>query len=60
MFPPGLNLVLRLPATPTFFLNKNPGKVLPPNQNCPYELDPVPKLDIVIYILSTFKKSGAK
>jgi hypothetical protein len=48
MLPPGLNLVLRRPPTPIFFLNKNPGKVLPPNQNWPFELDPVPKPDIVI------------
>jgi hypothetical protein len=50
--------VLRLPPTPTFFLYKNPGKVDPPNQNCPLE-GPEPKADIYIYI-STFKKSGAK
>jgi hypothetical protein len=58
MFPPGLNLVLRLPPTPAFFLYKNPGKVEPPNQNWPFELEPVPKADI--YIIHFKKKGGAK
>jgi hypothetical protein len=47
--------VLRLAPTPRFFLYKNPGKVDPPNQNCPLE-GPEPKADILLYILSTFKK----
>jgi hypothetical protein len=48
--PPGAILVLRLPPTPTFFLYKNPGKlVVLPYQNCPFE-GPEPKADIIILI----------
>jgi hypothetical protein len=47
--------VLRRPPTPTFFLYKNPGKlVVLPYQNCPLE-GPEPKADIYIYPL--LKKS---
>jgi len=43
--------VLRLPPTPTFFLYKNPGKlVVLPYQNCPFE-GPEPKADIIIILL---------
>jgi hypothetical protein len=56
--PPGAILVLRLAPTPRFFLYKNPGNVVPPNQNCPLE-GPEPKADILLYIYSLLK-SGTK
>jgi hypothetical protein len=47
LFPPAANLVVLLPPTPTFFLNKKPGKWVEfPYQKFPFELLPFPKEDI--------------
>jgi hypothetical protein len=51
IFPPGVICVLFLEPTAPFFLNKNPFVL--PNQNCPFELVPIP--DIYIYLLLDIK-----
>jgi hypothetical protein len=59
ILPPEFIFVLRLPPTPTFFLNKKPGKVDPPNQNCPFE-GPEPKADDIVIIYPLFKNPPFK